>query len=281
MEHQSLPPIYGRRLISDRVLIELCPKQPYSVRYRPDWHILGFALEGQTGHDSFDSDRVQEYHAHPNTFAFTPAGCETFSESKQGGDYLVFAVSPEFFALYLQDVAPHQSITLHRQSNLRDPHVTAIARAAQTLIASNPTEGHGRLYAETLAGQFAVHTIFALSSRSTAPKTHQLTSHQIQQIVDFIDVNLCEDLSLATLADVIGMTQFHFARSFKVAVGHSPHAFVMERRLLRAKELLTQTTLPISHIALDCGFNSQSHLTRYFSQAFSISPNRFRQTVQG
>ena len=52
----SLPPIYGRRFESDRLFVELCPKQPYQVRYQPNWHILGLALESQTGYHSFASD---------------------------------------------------------------------------------------------------------------------------------------------------------------------------------------------------------------------------------
>lgn len=271
-----LPPIYGRRFTSDRLLVELCPKQPYSVRYRPNWHILGFALESQSGYDAFESDRIREYHARAHTFAFTPAGCETFSESQQGGAYLVFAVSPDFFAGYLDDIAPTQSVGLRHVSNLRDPHVSAVARAAREFMAADRSSG--QLYYESLAGQFAVHTILALSSRSKQSKPpHLLDDRRLNQVMEFIAANLSEDLSLAGLARVAEMTPFHFARSFKATVGQTPYAFVMHRRLTKAQTLLAKTTMPIAQIALDCGFGSQSHLTRYFSQLVGVTPNRYRQ----
>ena len=140
----NLPPIWVRRFESDRLFVELCPKQPYRVRYQPNWHILGFALESQTGYHGFASDRITPYHAPANTFAFTPANCETFSESNQGGAYLIFALSPKLFATYVDDIATNHTITLHRLSHIRNRYVTSIGRATRQFIQTNPSGG--RLY---------------------------------------------------------------------------------------------------------------------------------------
>ncbi|MEM8805230.1 MAG: hypothetical protein AAGF01_04180, partial [Cyanobacteria bacterium P01_G01_bin.38] len=197
----NAPPIWGRRFESEHLFVELCPKQPYQVRYQPEWHVLGFALESQTGYHAFASDRITAYHTPVNTFAFTPATCETFSESSQGGAYLIFALSTTLFETYVDDLAPHQAVSLRRLSHLRNRHVTAIGRAARQFIQTHSFGG--RLYFESLAGQFATHTILALLSKSEVETpANQLPN--LDQLIDFVEANLYKDLSLNALAEVAG-----------------------------------------------------------------------------
>ena len=282
MDDQALlpitPPVWGRRFESDRLFVELCPKQPYQVRYQPSWHVLGFALESQAGYHAFASDRITPYHAPANTFAFTPASCETFSESSQGGAYLIFALSPDLFETYVDDVAAHQIINLRRLSHLRNRHVTAIGRAARQFIQTHPAGG--RLYFEALAGQFATHIILTLIAQpEVAAPSSPLHQHAFNQLIEFIDTNLCQDLSLEVLATVVGMSTSQFVRAFKATVGQSPHAWVLTHRLTRAKALLADTQHPIAQIALDCGFSSQSHMTTVFSKQLGITPKQYRKTI--
>ena len=272
------PPIYGRRFESELFFVELCPKQPYQVQYRPNWHILGFALESQTGYHGFASSRVTPYHAPANTFVFIPANCEIFSESSQGGIYLIFALSPKFFAAYVDDIATHQTITLHRLAPVRNRYVTAIGRATRQFIQTNSSSG--RLYFESLAGQFATHVILTLLSQSeVATKCSQLSKHTLAQLIEFIEANLCEDLSLNALAEVVEMSPSQFRRAFKATVGQSPHSWLNKRRLERAKTLLTKTEQSIAQIALDCGFSSQSHMTTLFSRHLGTTPSRYRRSA--
>ncbi|MGF1481997.1 MAG: helix-turn-helix domain-containing protein [Cyanophyceae cyanobacterium] len=268
------PPVWGRRFESDRLFVELCPKQPYRVRYQPHWHILGFALSSQTGCHAFGSDRITDYHTPANTFTFTPATCETFSESDQGGAFLLFALSPELFDPYIEDIAPPHPFTLRRLCELRNRHVTAIGRAARQFIQTNPSGG--RLYFEALAGQFATHVILAHSKSAVAKPSSQLHPCAFEQLSEFVEANLCEDLSLNALAEVVGMSSSRFVRSFKTTVGQSPHAWVIERRLARAQASLANTNHSIAQIALDCGFSSQSHMTALFSKHLGTTPKRYR-----
>jgi AraC family transcriptional regulator len=280
-EYSSLPiapPLCGRRFEHDDFFVELCPRQPYQVRYQPDWHILGVALEAQAGYHSFASDRIASYHAPANTFAFTPARCETFSESNQGGAYLIFALSPKLFETYVDDISAQRAITLRRLSHLRNQHVTAIGRAAQRFLQANLPGG--RLYLEALAGQFATHVILALLSKpGVTVQPGKLDALAFNQLLEFVDANLCDDLSLDVLADVIGMSPSQFVRSFKTTVGQTPHAWLITHRVNRAKELLTNTKQSIAHIALDCGFNSQSHMTTLFSKHLGTTPKQYREIV--
>ncbi|MGL4235326.1 AraC family ligand binding domain-containing protein [Tabrizicola sp.] len=81
-------------------------------------------------------------------------------------------------------------------------------------------------------------------------------------------------VSLADLAAMAGLTQFHFLRSFAKATGLTPHAFQMQARLHLARRLIASGQ-PLSAAAAEAGFADQSHLTRLFSRSYGMSPGRY------
>lgn len=72
------------------------------------------------------------------------------------------------------------------------------------------------------------------------------------------------------------MSAFHFSRLFKLATGQSPHAYLTQQRVERAKELLAESRLPLVHIASAVGFQTQGHFTEVFRRHTCTTPRRFR-----
>ncbi len=72
------------------------------------------------------------------------------------------------------------------------------------------------------------------------------------------------------------MSPYHFSRLFKEAVGSPPHRYVVERRVERAKDLLRRTDLPISEVAREVGFSSQSHLHFHLKRLLGATPASLR-----
>nr|WP_218646647.1 AraC family transcriptional regulator [Pseudomonas umsongensis] len=99
---------------------------------------------------------------------------------------------------------------------------------------------------------------------------------RLQSVVAYMREHLAEDLSINQLAARAGVSPAHFRRLFDSAMGIAPHRYVMNLRLERALELLMQTDLPILHVALECGFSSQSHLTAAFKKEHGTTPAQFR-----
>ena len=127
----------------------------------------------------------------------------------------------------------------------------------------------------------AVHLLRHYSSRSLPAKTPEqklqgLTGRQTRQVVDFILAHLSQDLSLEDLAGQIGFSPSHFARLFRQTTGESPHRFVLSQRIERARRLLQETDDPLAHIAAECGFANQSHLTQVFKDRFGLTPRDYR-----
>jgi AraC-like DNA-binding protein len=98
----------------------------------------------------------------------------------------------------------------------------------------------------------------------------------LRRIRDYVDSHLDQNIELESLAATAELSVYHFARTFKQSEGTTPHAFVLERRLARARELLARTDLSLSEVAFAVGFADQSHFTRRFRQMVGVSPGQFR-----
>lgn len=112
--------------------------------------------------------------------------------------------------------------------------------------------------------------------RSVGPVPGGLAPWQMRVVREYILAHLGGTLSVRDLASVARLSHRHFARAFKASFGLAPHAFVMSRRVERAKTLILETGLPLSEIALASGFSDQSHLTRLFSRVEGVTPAAWR-----
>ena len=97
---------------------------------------------------------------------------------------------------------------------------------------------------------------------------------------DRMDAASHEEWPVKRLADVSGVSQAHFARSFKDAFGVPPHRYLLTRRIARAKAMLRDTDMPIIEIALDTGWNSLGTFGRVFKDVTGESPTELRAREQ-
>ena len=120
----------------------------------------------------------------------------------------------------------------------------------------------------------------SLSHLSSLPWTERakrgLSHGALQRIEEYIEANLDSDLEIGQLADLVRMSRSHFTRAFHNSVGVTPHRYVIQNRVMRARELLATTNLPLSDIALTTGFSDQSHFSRRFHEIVGIPPGAFR-----
>jgi AraC-like DNA-binding protein len=97
---------------------------------------------------------------------------------------------------------------------------------------------------------------------------------------DRIDAASEEDWAIARLASVSGVSEAHFARSFKDAFGMPPHRYLLTRRIERAKALLRDTDTPIIEIAFASGWQSLGTFGRTFRDVTGESPSQLREREQ-
>lgn len=92
---------------------------------------------------------------------------------------------------------------------------------------------------------------------------------------DYLQAHLGEDIGLDDLALAVGVNRFRLSRAFKAAFGLAPHAYLIQLRLSRARQLLARGQTP-AEVASTLGFADQSHLGRWFRRAYRLTPADYR-----
>jgi AraC family transcriptional regulator len=139
----------------------------------------------------------------------------------------------------------------------------------------------GRLYVESLSNEIAVRIVRAHASSAGTPALARggLAPRRLRMVQEYIEANLADEIMLADLAAIAGVSNTHFCRAFHKSAGIASHQYLIRRRVERAKALLAEGELPIAQIALAVGFGNQSHMTTHFRRVVGTTPRRFRNEV--
>ncbi|HSM81142.1 MAG TPA: helix-turn-helix domain-containing protein [Nodosilinea sp.] len=214
--------------------------------------------------------------------SITPAQVPFFARWEGDDHYLELRLPVDFVGQVAQSALGlnPDRVELRSEFRRRDERLEAIAlMLLGELHQANPG---GQLYVESLTNLLAVHLLrqYAVSRPSLPGYASGLPQRQLLPVLDYIHGALDEDVKLADLAAIAGLSPFHFSHQFKQAMGVAPYQYVLQQRIERAKQLLKQTNHTIVEIALLCGFNSHSHLSKQFRQATGTTPSTYRATVR-
>lgn len=113
-------------------------------------------------------------------------------------------------------------------------------------------------------------------SDSTVSRGYALAPYRLRRVKDYVQSNLEADLELSELAEVAGLSRFHFCRAFHRATGMAPHAFVVNVRIEEAKRLLRSGELSIGTIAKRCGFSTGAQFATSFKKSTGETPSSYR-----
>jgi len=116
-----------------------------------------------------------------------------------------------------------------------------------------------------------------LASSSFAKVDVDSESRRILKVKDYISKHYTEEIRLADLADLVGMSTTSFSRFFKLRSGKTLSDYVVEMRLGVASRQLVDTTNSVSEICYGCGFNTLSNFNRLFRKYKGCSPTEFRE----
>ncbi len=141
----------------------------------------------------------------------------------------------------------------------------------------------GRLYVESLAQTLLIHTLVHYSSLAqvrSLPEGGGLTAAQVRIVRDFIDANVQHEIGLSELAASINFSQSYFSHQFKRSLGLTPHQYLIQVRVERARVLLEEGKLTVGEVATQVGFYDQSHLTHHFKRFYAVSPKVLREKTR-
>jgi AraC family transcriptional regulator len=159
----------------------------------------------------------------------------------------------------------------------RDPEIEMVCRRLYHQLSSSiPTEN---LYVESLLANLGEMLLLRHSTASEPIKRQPssgLSRNQTRRVLEYIEANLSNAVTLSRLSEVAGLSLHYFARMFKHTLVVTPYRYVVERRLERAKMMLRGTKATIVEVSLALGFDSQSHFTNTFRRMAGTTPAQFR-----
>ena len=138
-----------------------------------------------------------------------------------------------------------------------------------------------RLYLEAL-GTVLAHELARLDSGTAdvLPLIRGgLAAWQQRIVTDYIEEHLDQQISLATLAQLVRLSPYHFCRAFKQSFGIPPHRYHTSRRIERAKTLLAKPAPSVTDIGLTLGFSQTSSFTAAFRRATGFTPTGYHRSL--
>jgi transcriptional regulator GlxA family with amidase domain len=126
--------------------------------------------------------------------------------------------------------------------------------------------------------QVLTDRVRAPSDRQRLPLRARLgvQNSKVLTIIELMEANLSEPLSLLDIADVVDLSRRQIERLFRHEMGRSPARYYLEIRLDRARHLLIQSSMPVVEVAVACGFVSASHFSKCYRELYSRSPQQER-----
>ena len=226
-------------------------------------------------------NRWQHTRLKTGEFCLQTHGDLNFPRWTENFEFLAISLDPSFVIRAFQDTGVSETLMFRTRRGEFDPVIADFARRFKTELESGSY--CGVLYSESLAIAFALHLIESHLDRAQNLRRPpgKLASIQLKQIVEYIHEHLGEELSLTDMAEQLSLSPFHFARLFKNSLGLSPHQYVLQNRIERAKQLITVSgKLSLTEISVRVGFFDQTHFTKVFKRVVGITPNTFlKQTV--
>ncbi|MEM6743000.1 MAG: AraC family transcriptional regulator [Pseudomonadota bacterium] len=271
-------PGWGMRVETEEVEYHLHPAIEYEVHYRVPFYVLIHAYAGADGRFSMGEGSPGPWRVEARTTCIVAPGERV----------RVIQTSPlEFLAL---GIAPERVERIARAAAPGWPGVEGMFKTVDLALSAVCAEIRRTMIAEPMApGAYLDSLTDALLTRllgwhlapaaETVEGPETLSPSLARRVAERIEARLDGSIRVADLAQEAGLSRAHFTRAFTHRFGAPPRAWILSRRIARARTLLTETELSASDIALRCGFATPSHLTTAFRRELGLTPTGYRRAL--
>lgn len=266
-------------VVSERGQVKpcICPEVVFND------HLIVLPIAGQLSTNfSPDGLTAKRHTCRAGHISIYPAGTSTQCniETEQDYRYACLQVKASAFNQAVSEVNGSDNVSLSPKFGLSDPLMEQILHQIGNGMDSASPLDH--LYVDTLSQTLMVHLLrhYTVRTREIPAYDDGLSNPQLRRVLDYIQSNLDQEIKLADLAALLGMSQYYFCRLFRQSMGVAPYKYVIQQRVEWAKRLLRQPQrMAIANIALECGFSNQSALSKHFRKLTGVTPNAYRKGI--
>lgn len=286
------------RVLSDDEILKIVPTLPYRTSWELYWpgvEVHRYRLPaGSSGEHSFprlavflsQSPEVYTLESHSagtvirreirkNTVSITPPGLVVHGSRDKPGELTVIFLDLGIVSDIALALTGVEEPEIQRQLGIQDPVVRAIGESLDAeLFADRPSP---RAYIECLAKSLGAHIIAKYAKPVfTGGDTAAMSGTQLRRSIEFMKENLDKEVTLEALASAAAMSKYHFAKSFKHAMGVAPHQYLVRLRMERARKMLAYDALSVEQVANSVGYADKAHFAEQFRKCTGLSPSHYR-----
>ncbi len=260
----------------DKIQLAQYHQPPHTLReVSSPHHTICLNVGNSLSFEHLIDGHLEIIHSQPGDIGLYPANLQQTVRWDKEAEFLQLYLEPTLLIAISYESFGCDHVELTPRLTFSDPLIYHIGLALLTALETDGVQS--RLYAESMANALAVHLVSRYSTRERAIPDFVLgvSPRNFQQVLDYINEHLEQNLSLAELANVVQLSSYHFAHLFKQTTGVSPHQYHIRCRIQRAKQLLLTKKLTIAEVAHAVGFASQGHLNYHFKRLVGMTPKAF------
>ncbi|MDB5538965.1 MAG: hypothetical protein JWQ89_692 [Devosia sp.] len=272
-----------RVVIADGVAAEIVHAMThdrFAFRFRAPVHMLvvyeqGARRDGETVIEGSSRSTLRDF---ARKLTFVPAGHEyrEWQEPRTLGRAMYVYFDPARLHVLSDTDDADDDAAMSARLFFEDATLLDTALKLKRLL--DGPAGANRLYLEAL-GVLLVHELVRFNRgapRSAPPVRGGLAGWQQRAVISHIESNLGEQISLATLAQIVRLSPHYFCRAFKQSFGVPPHKYHTNRRIEHAKALLAARAHSVTDIGLTVGYSETSSFTSAFRKATGLTPSAYQ-----
>ncbi len=264
---------FGMRGTTDGVSYCVAGAKPYALEFGNDDDVICLLLGDINSRTKFEDDSERPLVFLGESTAYHPRGGNLrvrANDVRHG--FIAFSYAGEFQGL-LDDRNVSHKRRAGSRNNIRDKAIKFLALYVRERLRSavdlQPLE------LQFLASSVYIETMRRLDSQFEARRT-ELSDAEFKTLCDFIDEKLDGKITCSGLARAVNLPLRTVFDGVKSRTGRSPYSLVIEKRIERARTMLTQSDASIAEVACACGFSSQQHMTSVLSRRLGQTPRRLR-----
>jgi AraC-like DNA-binding protein len=198
------------------------------------------------------------------------------AELRRGFDFVLVELSPAFMTNACYERGGSSTPRVSSLAGRKDPILGHLAQIL-SLTLERQSEA-SPLFVEQLGVTIGTHLIdrYGNASSESNRKNRRLSGLHEVRAKDMLLAKAQGNVSIEEIANACNLSRSYFIRAFRETTHRTPHQWLLERRIDRARDLLKHSDSSLSEIAMACGFSDQSHFTRTFSQLVGTPPGTWR-----
>jgi AraC family transcriptional regulator len=265
----------------DSIYLELHQQPKFDVaEHQHTMHVIAYglsyqSLECSSGERWLDG-KLRKETRNNGDIAIIPTGVSHRCNWNTPAQFMVLAIEPALLKQVGQDLVDPDRIELIPHFMCRqDVLIQGIFSTLREELESSKIGGY--LLIDSLKTTLAIHLLRNYCTTQPKLGNYQdgLSKSTLHKVTEYINEHLQNEIKLIELAAIAQISPYHFLRLFKQSMAVTPHQYILQSRIEKAKCLLQHTQLSIAEIAVRVGFCDQSHLTRCFKRIIGVTPKQF------